>query len=194
MPPLEGATEWLNSEPLGTERLRGQVVLVDFWTFTCINWLRTQPYIRAWSQVYRDDGLVVVGVHTPEFAFEHEIDLIRRAVQARGIDYPIAVDSDYKIWTAFDNHYWPAQYYIDRDGLIRVACLNGLKAAPLDDLDCIHSDQDFVLYNKYNRSRASFLLHLFDLFLLGGRLAGAAIAKTVGYPTLLKKANTASGG
>jgi len=118
MPSLDAATAWLNSEPLGLADLRGRVVLVDFWTLTCINWLRTEPYVRAWSQAYRDDGLVVIGVHTPEFSFEHEIDRIRTAVAERGIDYPVAVDSDYGIWSAFDNHYWPALYFIDRDGMI----------------------------------------------------------------------------
>jgi thiol-disulfide isomerase/thioredoxin len=119
MPSFDGATEWINSEPLGLDELRGRVVLVDFWTFTCINWLRTEPYIRAWAQAYRDDGLVVVGVHTPEFTFEQEIDRVQRAVAERAIDYPVAVDSDYGVWTAFDNHYWPALYFVDRDGKIR---------------------------------------------------------------------------
>jgi len=119
MPALSGATAWLNSEPLGLAELRGHVVLVDFWTFTCINWLRTEPYIRAWSQAYRKDGLIVVGVHTPEFRFEHELDGIRRAIDRHGIDYPVAVDNDYGIWEAFDNHYWPALYLVDRDGVIR---------------------------------------------------------------------------
>jgi thiol-disulfide isomerase/thioredoxin len=119
MPTLDDASGWLNTEPLGPAELRGHVVLVDFWTLTCINWLRTEPYIRAWSQAYRDDGLVVIGVHTPEFSFEHDIDRVRQATTQRGIDYPVAVDSDYKIWTAFDNHYWPALYFIDRDGIIR---------------------------------------------------------------------------
>jgi thiol-disulfide isomerase/thioredoxin len=118
MPALGGATAWLNSEPLSPAELRGRVVLVDFWTLTCINWLRTEPYVRAWSQAYRDDGLVVIGVHTPEFAFEHEIDLVRRATTERSIDYPVAIDNDYAVWTAFDNHYWPALYFIDRDGAI----------------------------------------------------------------------------
>ena len=117
MPSLGGATEWLNSAPLAPAELRGHVVLVDFWTLTCINWLRTEPYVRAWSQAYRDDGLVVIGVHTPEFSFEHEIDRVRQATRQRGIDYP--VDNDYAIWTAFDNHYWPALYFIDADGIIR---------------------------------------------------------------------------
>ena len=119
MPSLGGATEWLNSEPLGPAELRGHVVLVNFWTLTCINWLRTEPYVRAWSQAYRDDGLVVIGVHTPEFSFEHEIDRVRQATKERGIDYPVAVDNDYEIWSAFDNHYWPALYFVDADGIIR---------------------------------------------------------------------------
>jgi thiol-disulfide isomerase/thioredoxin len=119
MPPLGGATEWLNSEPLGPAELRGHVVLVNFWTLTCINWLRQEPYVRAWSQAYRDDGLVVIGVHTPEFSFEHEIDRVRLAVQERGIDYPVAVDSEYAIWDAFANQYWPALYFVDADGVIR---------------------------------------------------------------------------
>ena len=119
MPSLGGATEWLNSEPLGPAELRGHVVLVNFWTLTCINWLRPEPYVRAWSQAYRDDGLVVIGVHTPEFSFEHEIDLVRRATKDADIDYPVAVDNDYAIWSAFDNHYWPALYFVDADGVIR---------------------------------------------------------------------------
>ena len=119
MPPFAGAAEWLNSEPLGPAELRGHVVLVNFWTLTCINWLRQEPYVRAWSQAYRDDGLVVIGVHTPEFSFEHEIDRIRQAIKEREIDYPVAVDNHYTIWSAFDNHYWPALYFIDQEGVIR---------------------------------------------------------------------------
>ena len=119
MPALGGATGWLNSEPLGPDELRGRVVLVDFWTFTCINWLRTEPYVRAWSRAYRDDGLVVIGVHTPEFSFEHGIDRVRQAIKEREIDYPVAVDNDYAIWSAFGNHYWPALYFVDSDGVIR---------------------------------------------------------------------------
>ena len=119
MPSLDGATEWLNSEPLDPAELRGNVVLVNFWTLTCINWLRQEPYVRAWSQAYRDDGLVVIGVHTPEFSFEHEIDLIRKAIEDRDIDYPVAVDSDYEIWSAFANRYWPALYFVDTEGIIR---------------------------------------------------------------------------
>ena len=119
MPSLGGATEWLNSAPLGPAELRGDTVLVNFWTFTCINWLRQEPYVRAWSQAYRNDGLVVIGVHTPEFSFEHDIDRVRQATKERDIDYPVAVDNDYAIWTAFANHYWPALYFIDADGIIR---------------------------------------------------------------------------
>jgi len=119
MPSLDGATEWLNAEPLGPAELQGHVVLFDFWTFTCINWLRTEPYVRAWSRAYRGDGLVVIGVHTPEFSFEHEIDRVRKAVIDMDIDYPVAVDSDYAVWDVFDNHYWPALYFVDRDGIIR---------------------------------------------------------------------------
>ena len=116
---LGGATEWLDSEPLGPAELRGHTVLVNFWTLTCINWLRQEPYVRAWSQAYRDDGLIVIGVHTPEFSFEHELEGVRKAIEERGIDYPIAVDNDYAIWTAFDNHYWPALYFVDADSVIR---------------------------------------------------------------------------
>jgi hypothetical protein len=119
MPSLDGATAWLNSEPLDPEGLRGRVVLADFWTLTCINWLRTEPYVRAWSRAYRDDGLVVIGVHTPEFSFEHDINLVRRANEVRGIDYPVAIDNDYAVWDAFANHYWPALYFVDREGIIR---------------------------------------------------------------------------
>jgi hypothetical protein len=119
MPSLGGATEWLNSEPLDPAGLRGQVVLVNFWTWTCINWLRQEPYVRAWSRAYRDDGLVVIGVHTPEFSFEHDIDGVRQAIEVRAIDYPVAVDNDYAIWSAFANHAWPALYFVDADGVIR---------------------------------------------------------------------------
>ena len=116
---FDGATGWLNSPPLTAEGLRDKVVLVDFWTFTCINWLRTEPYVRAWAQGYEEDGLVVVGVHTPEFSFEHETDRVRQATMERGIGYPVALDNDYAVWRAFDNHYWPALYFVDRSGMIR---------------------------------------------------------------------------
>jgi thiol-disulfide isomerase/thioredoxin len=116
---FDGATGWLNAAPPSPADLRGHVVLVDFWTFTCINWLRTEPYVRAWSRAYREDGLVVVGVHTPEFSFEHDIERVRRATEERAIDYPVALDNDYAVWRAFDNHYWPALYFVDREGVIR---------------------------------------------------------------------------
>ena len=119
MPSLDGATGWLNSEPLDPAGLRGHVVVVNFWTLTCINWLRQEPYVRAWWRAYRGDGLIVIGVHTPEFSFEKEIDRVRTATTAREIDYPVALDSDYGVWSAFDNHYWPALYFVDRDGIIR---------------------------------------------------------------------------
>ncbi len=119
MPSLSGATEWLNSEPLGPAELRGHVVLVNFWTLTCINWLRTEPYVRAWSQAYRNDGLIVIGVHTPEFSFEHEPARVRQATKDRGIDYPVIIDNGYQVWSAFDNQYWPALYFVDTNGIIR---------------------------------------------------------------------------
>jgi thiol-disulfide isomerase/thioredoxin len=119
MPSLGGVSEWIDSEPLDPAGLRGQVVLVNFWTWTCINWLRQEPYVRAWSQAYRDDGLIVIGVHTPEFSFEHDIEGVRRAVKERDIDYPVAVDNEYEVWSAFANNYWPALYFVDREGIIR---------------------------------------------------------------------------
>jgi thiol-disulfide isomerase/thioredoxin len=119
MPVLDGATGWLNTEPLDPADLRDHVVLVDFWTLTCINWLRTEPYVRAWSKAYRDDGLIVIGVHTPEFSLEHDFDRVQHAIESRSIDYPVAVDNDYAIWSAFDNHYWPALYFVDAEGIIR---------------------------------------------------------------------------
>ncbi|WP_328472566.1 redoxin domain-containing protein [Actinoplanes sp. NBC_00393] len=119
LPAFSGATGWLNSGPLGLADLGGRVVLVNFWTFTCINWLRQEPYVRAWSQAYSDDGLVVIGVHTPEFGFEHDLDRVRLATKEREIDYPVVVDNDYAIWRAFDNHYWPALYFADRHGVLR---------------------------------------------------------------------------
>ena len=119
MPSLDRATGWINTEPLGLDELRGRVVLVNFWTLTCINWLRQEPYVRAWSRAYRDDGLVVIGVHTPEFSFEHDLDLVRRATAEREIDYPVAQDNDFGVWSAFDNNYWPALYFVDTEGVIR---------------------------------------------------------------------------
>ena len=119
LPSFEGATQWINSPPLTPAGLRGKVVLVDFWTFTCVNWLRTLPYVRAWAAKYKDKGLVVIGVHTPEFSVEHDIANIRRAAQGMRVDYPIAVDSDYGVWRAFENNYWPAIYIADARGRIR---------------------------------------------------------------------------
>ena len=116
---LGSATEWLNSQPLTPAGLRGKVVLVEFWTYTCINWLRTLPYVRAWAEKYKDQGLVVIGVHSPEFAFEKNVDNVRRAAKDLRVDYPIAVDSDYAIWRAFNNAYWPALYFVDAQGKIR---------------------------------------------------------------------------
>ena len=119
LPPFTGATGWLNSEPLTPEELRGRVVLVDFWTYTCINWLRTLPYVRAWAEKYRDHGLVVIGAHTPEFGFERDLDNVIARSREFGVDYPIAVDSEYGVWSAFANHFWPAVYIADAQGRIR---------------------------------------------------------------------------
>jgi thiol-disulfide isomerase/thioredoxin len=119
MPSLAGAVAWLNSPPLSPEQLRGKVVLVDFWTYSCINCLRSLPYIRAWNEKYKDHGLVVIGVHSPEFAFEKEVSNVRRAVNDLSITYPVAVDSNLEIWRAFDNEYWPAHYFVDKSGRIR---------------------------------------------------------------------------
>jgi thiol-disulfide isomerase/thioredoxin len=119
LPGFDGATGWLNSPPLRANDLHGKVVLVDFWTYTCINWLRTLGYIRAWWEKYADDGLVVVGVHTPEFPFERDIDNVRWAAKDMKVEYPVALDSDYGVWDAFSNRYWPAIYIADAEGRIR---------------------------------------------------------------------------
>ncbi len=116
---LAGATGWLNSQPLTATGLRGKVVLVDIWTYTCINWLRTLPYVRAWAEKYKDQGLVVIGVHSPEFPFERNVDNVRRAAKDMAVDYPIALDNDFAIWRGFKNNYWPALYVIDAQGRIR---------------------------------------------------------------------------
>src|SRR2546422_8172848 len=113
LPPFSGATGWLNSPPLTTDELRGKVALVDFWTYTCINWLRTLGYVRAWAERYEGRGLVVIGVHTPEFPFERDVDHVRRAASDLAVEYPIALDSAYGIWDAFSNRYWPAVYIAD---------------------------------------------------------------------------------
>jgi thiol-disulfide isomerase/thioredoxin len=119
LPSFGGATGWLNSPPLSPEKLRGKVVLVDFWTYTCINWLRTLGYVRAWADRYAADGLVVIGVHTPEFPFEHDEENVRWAVEDMDVRYPVALDPDYAVWEAFANRYWPAIYIADAQGLIR---------------------------------------------------------------------------
>ncbi len=119
MPSLDGAVQWLNSPPLTAESLKGKVVLVDFWTYSCINCLRAIPYVRAWAEKYRDQGLVVIGVHAPEFAFEKNVDNVKKAIGDLGITYPVAIDNDYTIWRAFQNQYWPAHYFIDAKGQVR---------------------------------------------------------------------------
>ncbi len=119
LPSLGGATAWLNSPQLSGADLRGKIVLIDFWTYTCINWLRTLPYIRAWAEKYGNHGVVVIGVHTPEFPFEHDIENVRSAAKEMQVEYPIAIDNDYAIWHAFTNHYWPALYLVDAQGHLR---------------------------------------------------------------------------
>jgi thiol-disulfide isomerase/thioredoxin len=119
LPSFQGATGWLNSEPRTDADLRGKVVVVEFWTYSCINWLRTLPYVRAWAEQYKKDGLVVIGVHSPEFPFEKDAANVRRAVAEMKITYPIALDNNFAIWQAFDNEYWPALYFIDAQGRIR---------------------------------------------------------------------------
>jgi len=119
LPSFAGATRWLNSEPLTPEGLRGRVVLVDFWTYTCVNWLRTLPYVRAWAAKYADAGLTVVGVHTPEFGFERNVDNVIAQSRNLAVQYPVAVDNDYAVWSAFSNHFWPALYIADAEGRLR---------------------------------------------------------------------------
>jgi thiol-disulfide isomerase/thioredoxin len=116
---LDRAPAWINSEPLTAEGLRGHVVLVDFWTYSCVNWLRTLPYVSAWAERYRDRGLVVVGAHAPEFGFEHELGNVRHAVDELGVGYPVVIDNDFAIWRAFGNRYWPAAYLVDGEGRVR---------------------------------------------------------------------------
>jgi thiol-disulfide isomerase/thioredoxin len=119
LPSLSSADDWLNSEPLTTAELREHVVLVQFWTYSCINWLRTLPYVRAWAEKYARDGLVTIGVHAPEFSFEHDLDNVRRAATELRVDYPVAIDNDFAIWRAFENHYWPALYLVDGQDQLR---------------------------------------------------------------------------
>jgi thiol-disulfide isomerase/thioredoxin len=156
LPGFEGATGWLNSEPLTPAALRGRVVLVDFGTYTCINWLRTLPHIRAWDEKYREAGLVLVGIQTPEFEFEQNLDSVRREVNGRRIDWPVAVDNQYEIWRAFSNHYWPALYFVDREGVIRdhhfgegryeesERVIQELLGLPPGDLVSVHGEGDEV--------------------------------------------------
>ena len=118
-PSLGGATEWLNSPPLTAAGLRGKVVVLDVWTYTCINWLRTLPYVRAWAEKYKNQGLVVIGVHSPEFEFEKNIENVRRQAKGMRVDYPIAIDNDFALWSALKNQYWPALYVVDAQGRIR---------------------------------------------------------------------------
>jgi cytochrome c biogenesis protein CcdA/thiol-disulfide isomerase/thioredoxin len=119
LPSLDGAVQWLNSPPLTAQALRGKVVLVDFWTYSCVNCLHALPYVKAWADKYRDQGLVVIGVHAPEFAFERDLDNVTKAIRRLGIEYPVAVDNDFAIWRAFNNEYWPAHYFIDAQGRVR---------------------------------------------------------------------------
>ncbi|QCP53130.1 cytochrome c biogenesis protein DipZ [Trinickia violacea] len=119
LPPLNGAVQWLNSPPLTAQDLRGKVVLIDFWTYSCINCLRSLPYVKAWAQKYKEQGLVVIGVHAPEFAFERNIDNVKKATRDLGVDYPVAIDNNYAIWRALNNEYWPAHYFVDAQGRIR---------------------------------------------------------------------------
>ncbi len=116
---LDAASVWLNSEPLTAEGLRGRVVLVDFWTYSCVNWLRTLPYLTAWAQRYRDRGFVLVGAHAPEFGFEHDLENVRRATRELGVRYPVVIDNEFTIWRSFENHYWPAVYLIGPEGAVR---------------------------------------------------------------------------
>jgi len=116
---LDDAPVWLNSQPLTAEGLRGRVVLVDFWTYSCVNWLRTLPYVSAWHERYGDQGLAVVGVHAPEFGFEHDLDNVRRATHELAVGYPVVTDNEFSIWRSFGNRYWPAAYLVDRDGRVR---------------------------------------------------------------------------
>src|SRR5262245_4618570 len=119
LPAFDGATAWLNSEPVTPDALEGRVVLVSFGTYTCINWIRSLPYVRAWADEYADEGLAVIGVQTPEFEFEGELENVQRALEEMNVRYPVAVDNDYVVWRAFDNHYWPALYFVDAQGRIR---------------------------------------------------------------------------
>ncbi len=117
---FEGISTWINSEPLEMKNLQGKVILLDFWSYSCINCIRTLPHLSSWHQAYKDKGFVVVGVHTPEFAFEHNVDNVKKAVKRLGIHYPVAMDNEYETWRAYNNKYWPTSYLIDKEGFIRL--------------------------------------------------------------------------
>jgi Thioredoxin like C-terminal domain len=189
---LDRATEWLNSEPLTAAGLRGSVVAVQFCTYSCINWIRTLPYVRAWASAYRDRGLVVVGAHAPEFAFEREIEGVRRAMAAMDVEHPIVLDNEYAIWRSFDNHYWPALYLVDGDGRLRyqhfgegaydeteaaIRELLGADGEPVDvevtgievaaDWDTLESPETYVGYARGDRPAGSDRLGLNEWTLAG---------------------------
>ena len=152
LPSLGGATEWLNSQPLTAAGLRGKVVLIDFWTYTCINWLRSLPYVRAWAEKYKDQGLVVIGVHAPEFAFEKNLDNVRRAAKDMRVNYPIAIDNDHAIWRAFKNEYWPALYFVDARGY----SLSSFRRGRIRTVGNDHPTITGRSRNRRHRSRTGF--------------------------------------
>jgi thiol-disulfide isomerase/thioredoxin len=153
LPSLGDATGWLNSKPLTAAGLRGKVVLIDVWTYTCINWLRQLPYVRAWAEKYKNQGLVVIGVHSPEFAFEKNVDNVRRAAKDMKVNYPIAIDSNHVIWRALKNQYWPALYFIDAQGRIRH---HHLRRGPIRTVGKDHSTIAGRGGNRRHRSSTRF--------------------------------------
>jgi len=153
LPPLDGAVQWLNSEPLTAEALKGKVVLVNFWTYSCINCIRTIPYERAWAERYKDQGLIVIGVHTPEFAFEKKVDNVKTAIGDFKIAYPVAVDSNFRLWRAFGNRYWPAQYLIDGKGHIRY---HAFGEGGFDEVE--HAIQDLLAEARDQKSETSLVV------------------------------------
>ncbi len=184
-PSLSGATTWLNSPPLTPQGLRGKVVIVQFWTYTCINWLRTLPYSRAWAEKYKDKGLVVIGAHTPEFSFEHNLDNIRLQAKNLRVNYPIAVDSDNGVWNAFNNNYWPALYLIDAEGKIRY---HHFGEGEYEQTEMLlkrllreAGNSDFATLNRPN-GRIAFRFHARDVNLVMGP---AAQTRSVPFRVLL---------
>jgi Thioredoxin like C-terminal domain/AhpC/TSA family len=161
LPSLGGATGWLNSPPLTPADLRGKLVLVNFCTYTCINWLRQLPYVRAWAEKYTDRRLVVIGAHTPEFDFEHNVDNVRQAVRDMRIAYPVAIDNDYGVWRAFDNHYWPALYFVDAQAQIPPSADHGTDA----DDEGLGTVTDQRLYQLI-RQRGPISDHRFEIAFL----------------------------